>query len=110
MLCFKARQGAPFVTACDFTEHANKVKGFVVDLRNNPGALQGLLTRVLLQRVGADALARSGLLVNAIGFALVACLVFVPRIEYLLARLRVCSVPFLRRSPRATGRLRSRSR
>ena len=54
----------------------------MVDLRNNPGALQGLLTRVRLQRVGADALARSGLLVNAIGFALVACLVFVPRIEY----------------------------
>ena len=76
----------------------------MVDLRNNPGALQGLLTRVLLQRVGADALARSGLLVNAIGFALVACLVFVPRIEYLLARLRVCSDPFLRRSPIATGR------
>jgi MFS transporter, DHA1 family, tetracycline resistance protein len=48
---------------------------------------QGVLTRALLPRVGASALARSGLAVNAIGFALIACLVFVPRIEFLLASI-----------------------
>jgi MFS transporter, DHA1 family, tetracycline resistance protein len=48
---------------------------------------QGLLTRALLPRVGADALARSGLAVNAIGFALIACLVFVPKVEFLLASI-----------------------
>ncbi len=48
---------------------------------------QGLLTRALLHRVGAGALARSGLAINAIGFALIACLVFVPRVEFLLASI-----------------------
>jgi MFS transporter, DHA1 family, tetracycline resistance protein len=45
---------------------------------------QGFLTRVLLSRIGASALASSGLAVTAIGFALIACLVFVPRVEFLL--------------------------
>lgn len=48
---------------------------------------QGLLTRALLPRVGADVLARSGLAINAAGFALIACLVFVPRVEFLLASI-----------------------
>jgi DHA1 family tetracycline resistance protein-like MFS transporter len=48
---------------------------------------QGLLTRALLPRVGADVLARTGLAVNAIGFALIACLVLVPRVEFLLASI-----------------------
>ena len=48
---------------------------------------QGLLTRALLPRVGAGVLARSGLAVNALGFALIACLVFVPRVEFLLASI-----------------------
>jgi len=50
-------------------------------------ASQGLLTRSLLPRVGAHALTRSGLAVNAIGFGLIACLVFVPRVEFLLAAI-----------------------
>lgn len=50
---------------------------------------QGLLTRALLPRFGAAVLTRSGLAVNAIGFALIACLVFVPRIEFLLAAVAV---------------------
>lgn len=45
---------------------------------------QGLLTRALLPRVGTERLARSGLAINAVGFVLIACLVFVPRIEFLL--------------------------
>jgi DHA1 family tetracycline resistance protein-like MFS transporter len=44
---------------------------------------QGLLTRVLLPRLGAGQLTRLGLAINAVGFALIACLVFVPRIEFL---------------------------
>src|SRR6202012_2630714 len=48
---------------------------------------QGLLTRALLPRLGPDGLARSGLAINAVGFALIACLVFVPRIEFLLASI-----------------------
>jgi MFS transporter, DHA1 family, tetracycline resistance protein len=48
---------------------------------------QGLLTRVLLKRTSAGVLARLGLFVNAVGFALVAGLAFVPRIEYLLASI-----------------------
>jgi DHA1 family tetracycline resistance protein-like MFS transporter len=48
---------------------------------------QGLLTRALLPHVGADALARWGLAVNASGFALIACLVFIPRVEFLLASI-----------------------
>lgn len=48
---------------------------------------KGLLTRALLPRVGADALVRSGFVVNAIGFALIACPVFVPRVEFLLASI-----------------------
>jgi DHA1 family tetracycline resistance protein-like MFS transporter len=48
---------------------------------------QGLLTGKLLPRVGAGALARSGLAINAIGFAFIACLVFVPSIEFLLVSI-----------------------
>jgi DHA1 family tetracycline resistance protein-like MFS transporter len=40
---------------------------------------QGFLTGKLLPRVGASVLAKSGLAINAIGFAFVACLIFVPR-------------------------------
>jgi MFS transporter, DHA1 family, tetracycline resistance protein len=50
---------------------------------------QGLLTRVLLPRVGADVLTRVGLAINAIGFGLIACLVLVPRVEFLLASIVV---------------------
>jgi DHA1 family tetracycline resistance protein-like MFS transporter len=50
---------------------------------------QGVLTRALLSRVGAGALARSGLAINAVGFALIACLVFVPRVEFLIASIAV---------------------
>jgi DHA1 family tetracycline resistance protein-like MFS transporter len=48
---------------------------------------QGLLTGKLLPRVGAPALARSGLAINAVGFAFIACLVFVPRVEFLLVSI-----------------------
>ena len=48
---------------------------------------QGLLTRMLLQRVDAEVLARIGLHVNALGFALIACVFLFPRIEYLLASI-----------------------
>jgi MFS transporter, DHA1 family, tetracycline resistance protein len=44
---------------------------------------QGLLTRVLLPRLGAEFLTRWGLAIDAIGFASIACVVFVPRIEFL---------------------------
>ena len=50
---------------------------------------QGLLTRILLPRVGANVLTRAGLAINAIGFGLIACLVFVPRVEFLLASIMV---------------------
>jgi MFS transporter, DHA1 family, tetracycline resistance protein len=50
---------------------------------------QGFLTSKLLPRFGASALARSGLAVNAIGFGLIACLVFVPRIEFLLVSIAI---------------------
>ena len=45
--------------------------------------------RVLLPRVGADVLTRAGFAANAIGFGLIACLVFVPRVEFLLAAIVV---------------------
>jgi DHA1 family tetracycline resistance protein-like MFS transporter len=50
---------------------------------------QGFLTGKLLPRIGASALARSGLAINAIGFALIACLVFVPRTEFLLFAIMI---------------------
>jgi MFS transporter, DHA1 family, tetracycline resistance protein len=50
---------------------------------------QGLLTRVLMPRLGADALTKLGLVVNAIGFCLIASLVFAPRIELLSGALFV---------------------
>ena len=50
---------------------------------------QGLLTRVLMPRLGADALTKLGLAVNAIGFAFIAGLVFAPRIELLAGALFV---------------------
>jgi DHA1 family tetracycline resistance protein-like MFS transporter len=43
----------------------------------------------LLPRIGASALAKSGLAINAIGFALIACLVFVPRTEFLLFAIMI---------------------
>ena len=48
---------------------------------------QGLLTRVLMPRLGADALTKLGLAVNAIGFAFIAGLVFAPRDELLAGAL-----------------------
>src|SRR5262249_39508783 len=48
---------------------------------------QGLLTRALLPRIGAEVVAQSGLFINAIGLALIACLVFVPRVEFLVASI-----------------------
>jgi DHA1 family tetracycline resistance protein-like MFS transporter len=50
---------------------------------------QGLLTRALLPRLGAELLTRWGLAINAIGFALIGCLVFVPRIEFLLISIAI---------------------
>ena len=50
---------------------------------------QGLLTRLLLPRLGAHVLTRAGLAINAVGFGLIACLVFVPRVEFLLASIVV---------------------
>lgn len=50
---------------------------------------QGMLTRALLPRIGAGALARVGLFVNAIGFGLIACLVLVPKVEFLIAAIIV---------------------
>jgi MFS transporter, DHA1 family, tetracycline resistance protein len=48
---------------------------------------QGLLARMLLQFADAKVLARIGLSINAVGFALIACVVFFPRLEYLLASI-----------------------
>jgi DHA1 family tetracycline resistance protein-like MFS transporter len=48
---------------------------------------QGFLTGKLLPRIGASALAKSGLAISAVGFALIACLVFVPRVEFLLVSI-----------------------
>jgi MFS transporter, DHA1 family, tetracycline resistance protein len=50
---------------------------------------QGFLSGQLLPRVGAGRLARLGLAINAIGFAFIACLVFVPRIEFLLVSIAI---------------------
>ncbi|AXK80186.1 MFS transporter [Pseudolabrys taiwanensis] len=50
---------------------------------------QGLLTRVLLPRLGSRMLTRLGLAINAVGFAMIASLVFVPRIEFLAASIFV---------------------
>jgi MFS transporter, DHA1 family, tetracycline resistance protein len=50
---------------------------------------QGFLTGKLLPRVGASALAKSGLAINAIGFAFIACLIFVPRVEFLLVSIMI---------------------
>jgi MFS transporter, DHA1 family, tetracycline resistance protein len=48
---------------------------------------QGLLTRVLLPRLGAELLTRWGLAISAIGFALIACLVFIPKIQFLFVSI-----------------------
>ena len=53
---------------------------------------QGLLTRLLLPRFGAERLAGLGLTVNAIGFAMIACLVFVPSIEFMFATIIVVTL------------------
>ncbi|MGA2997042.1 MFS transporter [Bradyrhizobium sp.] len=50
---------------------------------------QGFLTSKLLPRVGASVLAKSGLAINAIGFAFIACLTFVPRVEFLLVSIMI---------------------
>ena len=50
---------------------------------------QGLLSRALLPRLGAERLTRIGLAINAAGFALIACLVFTPTIALLCAGLFV---------------------
>lgn len=44
---------------------------------------QGLLSRWLLPRLGAERLTRLGLGINAAGFALIACLLFVPKVALL---------------------------
>jgi MFS transporter, DHA1 family, tetracycline resistance protein len=48
---------------------------------------QGFLTGKLLPRAGV--LAKSGLAINAIGFAFIACLIFVPRVEFLLVSIMI---------------------
>jgi DHA1 family tetracycline resistance protein-like MFS transporter len=50
---------------------------------------QGVLTRALMPRLGADALTKLGLVINAIGFAFIAGLVFAPRVELLAGSLFV---------------------
>jgi len=50
---------------------------------------QGVLTRALMPRLGAEALTRLGLAINAVGFALIAALIFAPRIELLTVALFV---------------------
>ncbi len=50
---------------------------------------QGMLSRVLLPRLGAERMTRLGLAINAAGFALIACLVFMPTIALLCASLFV---------------------
>jgi len=50
---------------------------------------QGLLSRALLPRLGARRLTRLGLAINAVGFAMIACLVFVPTIPFLIASIFV---------------------
>ncbi len=44
---------------------------------------QGLLSRWLLPRLGAERLTKLGLAINAAGFALIACLLFVPTVALL---------------------------
>lgn len=48
---------------------------------------QGLLTRALMPRLGADALSKLGLLINAAGFAIIACLTLFPQIAFLAGGL-----------------------
>jgi MFS transporter, DHA1 family, tetracycline resistance protein len=50
---------------------------------------QGLLTRALLPRLGAAALSKLGLLVNAAGFAILACLIYLPHVGYLAGGLLI---------------------
>ncbi|HEY0233760.1 MAG TPA: MFS transporter [Afipia sp.] len=50
---------------------------------------QGMLSSLLLPRLGAERVTRLGLAINAAGFALIACLVFVPTIALLCAALFV---------------------
>ncbi|MBS0245320.1 MAG: MFS transporter [Proteobacteria bacterium] len=53
---------------------------------------QGVLTRLLLPRFGAKVLTRVGLGINAVGFGMIACLVFVPTIEFLAAAIFIFSL------------------
>lgn len=48
---------------------------------------QGLLTRALMPRLGADVLSKLGLAVNAIGFAVLACLILLPHVALLAGGL-----------------------
>jgi DHA1 family tetracycline resistance protein-like MFS transporter len=48
-----------------------------------------LLTRALLPRLGAAALSQLGLLVNAAGFAILACLIYLPYVGYLAGGLLI---------------------
>lgn len=50
---------------------------------------QGLLTRALLPRLGSKMLTRLGLAINAVGFAMIATLVFIPTIAFLVASVFV---------------------
>jgi MFS transporter, DHA1 family, tetracycline resistance protein len=50
---------------------------------------QGMLTRALMPALGPKTLTRVGLAVNAVGFALIACLVFVPNIQFLFGAIFV---------------------
>lgn len=50
---------------------------------------QGLLSQALLPRFGSKALTRLGLAVNAVGFGMIACLVFVPTIGFLIVAVFV---------------------
>ena len=50
---------------------------------------QGVLTRILLHRFDTHSLTRAGLFINALGFCLIACLVFVPHVGFLAASIFV---------------------
>jgi MFS transporter, DHA1 family, tetracycline resistance protein len=50
---------------------------------------QGVLTRPLMPRIGEEWLSRLGLGINAVGFAIIACLIFLPHIEILACGLFV---------------------
>jgi len=50
---------------------------------------QGVLSRALMPRIGPEWLSRLGLGINAVGFAIIACLIFLPHVQVLACGLFV---------------------